>query len=455
MLWGSHPELWSWYFRETNQRFPHSYQVERPRFDQILLEHAETCGVKVFQETPIQDIELNGDSVQSISSDGQRIEFDYVIDASGQASLLANRFHSKQHDEKLLNLAAYGYFEGADHLEGADAGNILIESVDTGWIWKIPLRNGITSVGVVADRDASLPRIREIGVDEWFRTTLSQSKHVSHLLSVARLTSGISVTRDWSYCASNFSGPNYCLVGDAACFIDPLFSTGVHLAVSGGFLASALVHTRFVNENLYRESQESYEALYKSQYSHFQELVHLFYGGNRTKDSYFWQTRKITSDDDYSPRQSFVRLVSGQSEFGYERAVLDRASLPNEYVDGISAIEARRVSLRALLNDHGLASVTFRKSSEVNVRPGVVLEESQFVRGWEITGSARDSLPINEFVASVWNAIEGSMDLKSLLIRLETKYRLDDTLRDQVQQTVRLLLLDDVLELDPDPSSNG
>lgn len=455
MFWGSNPDLWSWYFRETNQRFPHSYQVERSRFDQILLEHAEKCGVRIFQESPIQSIELNEDSVQSISSKGQRIEFEYLIDASGQSSLLANRFRSRQYDEKLLNLAAYGYFEGADHLEGEDAGNILIESVDTGWIWKIPLRNGITSVGCVADRDASLPNIREIGVDEWFRSTLGQSQHVSHLLSNARLTSRISVTRDWSYCTSNFSGANYCLVGDAACFIDPLFSTGVHLAVSGGFLASALVHTRFVNQDLYRESQASYETLYKSQYSHFQELVHLFYGGNRTKDSYFWQTRKITSDSDYSPRESFVRLVSGQSEFGYERAVLDRATLPNEYVDGVSSIEARRAHLQALFADHGLASIKFRRSSEVNVHKGVVLEESQFVRGWEIIGSARDSLPINEFVANVLNAIEGSMDLKSLLIRLETKYRLDDTLRDQVQQTVRLLLLDDVLELDPYPSSNA
>lgn len=452
MLWGSNPDLWSWYFRETNQRFPHSYQVERPRFDQLLLEHAKVCGASVYQETPIQGVELNGDSVRGVSSNGRWIEFDYLIDASGQASLLANRFQSKQYDAKLLNLAAYGYFEGADHLEGEDAGNILIESIDSGWIWKIPLRHGISSVGIVADRDTSLPDIRAIGVKRWFSATLSRSKHVARLLSTARLSSEISVTRDWSYCASNFSGANYCLVGDAACFIDPLFSTGVHLAVSGGFLAAALVHTRFVNEDLYRESQESYEALYKSQYSHFQELVHLFYGGNRTQDSYFWQTRKISSDGDYSPRESFVRLVSGQSQFGYERAVLDRASLPNQYVNGVSAIEARRARLQALFSEQGLASITFRRSNEVNVRPGVVLEESQFVRGWEITGSKRDSLPVNEFVASVLQAIEGSMNLQTLFARLEAKYRLDDTLRDQVQQTVRLLLLDDVLELDSEAS---
>ena len=450
MLWGSQPELWSWYFRETNQRFPHSYQVERPRFDQILLQHAEKCGVRIFQETPIQGVELNGNSVHSISSNGQQIEFDYLIDASGQASILANRLQSKQYDAKLFNLAAYGYFEDSDHLDGEDAGNILIESIDAGWIWKIPLRHGISSVGVVADRDTSLPEIREMGVSEWFSSTLDQSEYVSRFLAKARLSGAISVTRDWSYCASNFSGPNYCLVGDAACFIDPLFSTGVHLAVSGGFLASALVHTRFVNEDLYPESQETYETLYKSQYSHFQELVHLFYGGNRTQDSYFWQTRKISSDDAYSPRESFVRLVSGQSQFGYERAVLDRASLPNEYVDGVSAIEARRARLQALFADHGLASIKFRRSSEIHVRPGVVLEENQFVRGWEITGSERDSLPVNEFVASVLQAIDKPMDLKSLLARLETKYLLDDTLSDQLQQTVHLLLLDDVLKLDSD-----
>lgn len=448
MLWGTQEELWSWYFRETNQRFPHSYQVERPRFDQILLEYAEGCGVKVYQQSPIQAIELDNDSVRSIATVGHEIDFDYIVDASGQASLLANGFQSKQFDKRLLNLAAYGYFEGGDHLGGEDAGNILIESVDAGWIWKIPLRNNITSVGVVADRDKSLPEIRKLGKHEWFTSNLDKSVYVSRLLSDAQLRSEVSVTRDWSYCASNFSGANYCLVGDAACFIDPLFSTGVHLAVSGGYLASALVHTRFSNFDLYEDSQLTYENLYKSQYSHFQELVHLFYGGNRTQESYFWHTRKIAEEGSYSPRESFVRLVSGQSDFGYERAVLRRATLPSEYIKGISEIETHRAYLRNLVSERGLSNLKFRRATNVRIQQGVVLEEDRFTLGWQLTGPHRDPLPISEFVAKTCLSIEGSMYYSALLDRLATMYRLDANLKTQLQQTIQLLLLDGVLEID-------
>ena len=447
MLWGSSTKLWSWYFKETNQRFTHSYQVERPRFDQLLLENAADCGVEVHEGVAVESIELEDERVVSAKVNGQEIDFDFFIDASGQSSILANKLKSKHYDEVLINLSAYGYFADAEHLEGEDAGNILIESFQDGWIWKIPLQNQISSVGVVADRDEAVAKIREVGVNQWFRDSVDRSVHIAEYLKDAPLTTELRVVKDWSYSASSFSGQNYYLVGDAACFIDPLFSTGVHLAVAGGYLASALINTWALNHSIYEESRTTYDTLYRSQYRHFQDLVHLFYGGNRTHDSYFWQSREISGSDRYSPRESFVRLVSGQSITGYERSVLNQGALPKEFADRVDSIEQKRSELQARLTNEELKVVSFLKPNDLVVKESVLFEGTKFGRGLVCERPSREALPISPLIAQALECIDGPTKYEELLNKLRAKFELTSELEKEILRTLRLLILDERLEI--------
>ena len=141
------------------------------------------------------------------------------------------------------NLALYGYFSQAARLPEPDSSNIFIESIENGWVWTIPLHTGETSVGVVVDSVVGSKKIRSMGAETYFHELLASASYTADLLVHADLEKGPFVVRDWSYMAKRFSGPNYVLVGDAACFIDPLFSSGVHLALSSAVLAAAYVST--------------------------------------------------------------------------------------------------------------------------------------------------------------------------------------------------------------------
>ena len=130
--------------------------------------------------------------------------------------------------------------------------------------------------------------------------------------------------KDWSYLSDTVVGDGFILVGDAACFVDPLFSSGVHLALSAGILAAAYVTTALKDPELAVAAGPVYQELYYSHYDRFHEMAKLFYSSNRTVESYFWEARRILGDGDgtYTPRQDFIRAVAGQPPQGYERVVL-------------------------------------------------------------------------------------------------------------------------------------
>ena len=150
---------------------------------------------------------------------------------------------------------------------------------------------------------------------------------------------GPAVIRDWSYVSDRVVGPGWIICGDAACFIDPLFSTGVHLALSSGLMAAAYVATALADGELAAAAGPEYQRLYSKQYSHFRELARLFYASNRTIESYFWEVRRVLRDDSLTPREAFVRATAGQSVKGYERVVLERGELPPTSSTAVRALE--------------------------------------------------------------------------------------------------------------------
>ena len=438
MSWGRDGEPWSWYFAETNQRFPHSYQVWRPRFDQILLEHSAACGVRVHQGAAVRSVHEGGVEL----ANGDRVDAGMVVDATGQSALVASARGLQEWDAFFRNLAVYGYFEGGRHLDPPDAGNIFIEAYEHGWLWKIPLAGGVSSVGAVVDRDYATAAIRKVGREPFFRAQVAATTRCSALLRDAVPRDGPFAVRDWSWCATAMTAPGVVLVGDAACFIDPLFSTGVHLAVTGAHLAAAYVTTALRNPPLARPAAESYERLYRTQYRHFHELATLFYASNRARDSYFWEARRLTRATQRDPRAAFVRAVSGQSAAGYERSVLRHGVLPEDFTTALERELAAR-DARRMRPDGG---TRVRLAAGMEVRAAAVLGDGCFEPGYVIAGPDRDDLPVSALVANVVHQARGD-PLDTIAAWIAHANDADtERVREAVVAAAELLIADGVLE---------
>ena len=216
-----------------------------------------------------------------------------------------------------------GYFKGGSTLPDPDQTNIFIESTTNGWIWNIPLHTGVTSVGAVVDSTYGQTQISQIGIKDFLLQNINQSEYTAKMLKDAELVSKPVVLKDWSYTNNPMAGDNYILVGDAACFIDPLFSSGVNLAFLSGILAAAHITTAIKDKDLGKESKQVYANLYSQEYQHFRELAKLFYSSNRTVDSYFWEARRLLGvDTSYDSRKSFIHAVAGQAPRGYELSLI-------------------------------------------------------------------------------------------------------------------------------------
>ena len=369
MVWGRDTAPWSWYFRETNRTHPHAYQVWRPRFDQLLLDNAREAGVEVREGCRVGEVLFEGARATGVRVAGEAAEAGeerarFIVDASGQAGLIARAQSLRRYDDAFRNLAVYAYYEGAAHLPPPDAGNIFIESTSDGWCWTIPLAGGRSSVGAVVDSARGQQGIADLGTEGFYEAQLGLAPRTAALLATGTRVDGPHVARDWSYVAERLAGEAHVLVGDAACFVDPLFSSGVHLALSSAVLAAAYVTTSLRRPEMGAAAAAVYAELYLQQYGHFRELARLFYASNRSVESYFWEARKIAGDDGAStPREAFVRAVAGQPPQGYERVVLERGDAPAGFAGDVRALESERAARRrawdrALAGDHGRGAST-------------------------------------------------------------------------------------------------
>lgn len=472
MVWGRDPEPWSWHFRETSIQYPHAYQVWRPTFDHILLQNARTLGVKVREGCRVASVEfVDGDShaVLSYVSDAtgrQELSARFVVDASGQAALLAQQTGTRRWDSFFQNLAVYAYFEGAEALPTPDENNIFIEAFEHGWFWTIPLggappvRSGSpswSSVGAVVDNRTGQEGIQRLGAREFLLQQLSQAPHTAAMLRDARWVAGPSVVRDWSYSSERTTGPRFVMTGDSACFVDPLFSSGVHLALMSGVMAAAYATTALKaaeggDEQLRDLSGEVYQELYYKEYNQFREMARLFYASNLTSDSYFWEARRITGENEYTPRQSFIQAVAGQPPRGYERVVLDRGEAPADFVSSVRAVEGERAErvrriagLRSDPQRNQVLNAVPQLAEGVRVARRPVLGEGEFVWGYSLSAvSQPEGMPCSELVAALVSMADGRTSVSGLVDRLGPG--LDQPARAQletvVSRTVEILYID-------------
>ena len=220
-----------------------TWQVVRSEFDQMMLENAREHGADAHEGVHVLDVRFDGDRAVGVTiSDASRsrreVDAKVVVDASGQAALLQNRFKLRLWDPVLNKGAIWTYWQGAYRDTGRDEGaTMVLQTADRqGWFWYIPLHNDIVSVGVVAPFDY-LFKGRN-GHEETYSEEVERCAAVRERVSGARRVTGFFATRDYSYRSKTVAGDGWVLVGDAFGFLDPLYSSGVLLALRSGEMAA-------------------------------------------------------------------------------------------------------------------------------------------------------------------------------------------------------------------------
>jgi flavin-dependent dehydrogenase len=216
---------------------PHAYQVWRQDFDKMLFEHAGECGADTREGAEVIAVEQVGprDSrIDVATDDGRRyrVQARYVVDASGRDAFLAGKKKLKKRNPAHQSAAIFGHFRNAGFRPGEDAGNISIYNFEHGWMWMIPLPDGVMSVGAVCRPDY-LKQRKGRGVPFLLETLRMNPALWERLENATLIDEAFRVTGNYSYDSTTMGGPGWILVGDAFAFLDPVFSSGVYLAMSG------------------------------------------------------------------------------------------------------------------------------------------------------------------------------------------------------------------------------
>jgi flavin-dependent dehydrogenase len=255
----------------------YSFQVRRSEFDKILFDNAKAKGAEAFEECRVASVDFpaeGGGVVTATNADGEVCQFRgrFVVDASGRDTFLASRLKVKQRNRRHESAAVFGHFTGAERLPGRDEGHISIFWFAKGWFWFIPLSDGTTSVGAVSKPD--IFKNRDGDMTALFKDLIATCPALADRLRNATLTGPATGTGNYSYNADTLVGPSYLMVGDAGGFIDPVFSTGVYLAMNSGFLAADAVETCLDRPENAAQALQTFEAEVKASLARFSWFIY-------------------------------------------------------------------------------------------------------------------------------------------------------------------------------------
>jgi len=229
----------------------HAYQVRRATLDQLLFENCRKHRARAYENTQVTEVAFPAGErpvVSARGSDGTislwRARF--VVDATGRDTLLARQLGLQTVNKRNNTAAIFGHFTGVPRRDGAAAGVITIHLVEDGWFWMIPLPDGLMSVGLVGN--PSLFKRRQGGIEALFWSQVKASPSVAQRMVDARLSAPLATTGNYSYTARRTAGERYLLIGDAFTFIDPIFSSGVMIAMTSGILGADAVEAFLADE---------------------------------------------------------------------------------------------------------------------------------------------------------------------------------------------------------------
>jgi len=254
----------------------YTYHVDRARFDALLLAHAGRRGAAILQGAEVESVELGARPLVRIAG-GEPLRARVVADASGRAALLARQLRMRRSDPRLNQVAVHGWFRGVDRgpRETADWIHIHVLGAPRAWAWQIPITNEATSIGVVSEGQAGLARGDT--AERFLARALASHPVLAARAAKAEPLNGLWVEGSQSYFGERLAGAGWLALGDAAQFVDPVFSSGVSVAAESARLAARAIADALADPARAAESFAEYEQTVRRGGEVWRELILLFY----------------------------------------------------------------------------------------------------------------------------------------------------------------------------------
>ncbi|KAG9258401.1 uncharacterized protein F5Z01DRAFT_643164 [Emericellopsis atlantica] len=316
----------------------YAWNVVRSQADNLMFQHAGENGAKIFDGVQVKSIQFENPTTvaegepnlnpgKPISATYQfketkeqgTINFDYVVDASGRIGILSTKYmKNRRYNQGLKNIANWCYWEGCnEYMPGTPRQNSpFFEALqdESGWAWFIPLHDGTVSVGVVMNQKLAGEKKSAAGIDstQFYHESLKLAPNLLDLIGNGKFKSNVKTASDYSYSASSYAFPNARIVGDAGCFIDPYFSSGVHLALTSGLAAATTICASIRGQIAESDAAEWHSKKFSDAYTRFLLVVLSAYKQIRH------QNEPVLSDfneDNFDRAFSFFRpIIQGTAD---------------------------------------------------------------------------------------------------------------------------------------------
>jgi halogenation protein CepH len=360
-LWGKSKEPWRFSFSSSAKLHTsnsYAYQVERMKFDSILLNNARRLGVEVLEQKRASDLitidgRVSGVRFADALGTSHTMTSKYVVDASGHTSRFGNFVGERIFSRHFRNIAIFAYFYAGKRLPHPHSGNIFSVAFERGWFWYIPLSDSLTSVGAVIGEEHAgiLKQGRTAALNDLICTCPQIRELLSHASRVEAGPYGETrLRRDYSYCHSRFWRPGLALIGDTACFVDPVLSSGVHLATYAGLIAARSINTYLKGNICEEESFLEFERRYRREYGIFYNYLAAFYDIDQNADQYYWAARKLLNSQEVG-NEAFIQLAAGIATSGESLAGPGKSLFPIASPCILSQNDDLSTQRKAFMND--------------------------------------------------------------------------------------------------------
>jgi len=313
-----------YFFNRYSQDVAQTWQVLRSEFDMMVLDNARAKGAEVREQTTVKEILREGSRVVGVRAediDGNSMEFraPITLDCSGREAFAAVRNGWRKGDPMLHKVAVWTYYRGAKRDPGIDEGGTTVAFVpEKGWFWYIPLHDDVVSVGVVAE-GKYLTRGGIKSPERIFKREIEQNLWIKDHLSIGAQFGEHFITGEYSFHSQYCASEGLLLVGDAFCFLDPVFSSGLMLALKSGIMAGDAVHEAILAKDFSPERFENYGATLRQGIENMRKLVYAFYDPNfsfRTlTDKYPDLAGDVTDCLSGDVNKDFTKLFNAVAEF--------------------------------------------------------------------------------------------------------------------------------------------
>jgi len=431
--WGNSRKLWDFEFlpvdqyREqsrprawNNQTRQLALQVDRAKYDQILLVHARRLGCNVHQPAQIRSIERDGDEVTGLLlADGSRVKARWYVDASGASAVLRRGMGIEiELPTQLQNIAFWDYWENAEWAMRfpGEATRVLVLSIGAGWIWFIPLGPTRTSIGFVCPRDY----FRDCGKtkEELYLWALSQEPLIAELTANATRDGEVRGTKDWSFVADRVVGKNWFLVGEAAGFADPILAAGLTLTHSSAREAAYTIIALKSKTHDGDWLRHHYEDNQRTRIKQHIRFADFWYSANGNFTDLQAYTSEIARDAglDLDPQKAFQWLGTG----GFTHDVLGQVG-----IGGLDLAGTRQIAQRFVGGQAEWQVARFNRF-RLNTKGAKVIEIPAYNAGeisrvkTYVRGNKR--LPLYGLFAVVHKALKGGRDLVGQILPAMQQY---------------------------------